>query len=122
MGLSRSVKAPLLLYVQKKARQGPSFDCSRGLTAMNVTKRDKWTVIYHCYLAYFISGIVVLMFGVILPYLIEERGLSFTVAGGILSFLAIGNLASCVCYPLLCRRMSEKTAAVLLSFLYPVCL
>lgn len=89
---------------------------------MNVTKRDKWTVIYHCYLAYFISGIVVLMFGVILPYLIEERGLSFTVAGGILSFLAIGNLASCVCYPLLCRRMSEKTAAVLLSFLYPVCL
>lgn len=89
---------------------------------MNVSIRDKWTVLYHCYLTYFISGIVVLMFGVILPYLIEERGLSYTLAGGILSFLAIGNLASCAVYPLFCRHFSEKMSAVLLSVLYPVCL
>ena len=37
---------------------------------------------------------VILIFGVILPNLIEERNLSFTAAGGLLSFLAIGNLCS----------------------------
>ena len=54
------------------------------------------------YLAYFISGMVILIFGVILPNLIEERNLSFTAAGGLLSFLAIGNLCSSLVYPVFC--------------------
>ncbi len=41
-------------------------------------------------------------------------------AGGILSFLAVGNLVSCVVYPLMCRRMSEKMAVVLLALLSPL--
>ena len=45
---------------------------------MEITKEDKRSVIDHCYLAYFISGMVILIFGVILPNLIEERNLSFT--------------------------------------------
>lgn len=89
---------------------------------MEITKKDRWSVIYHCYLAYFLSGMVILIFGVILPYLIEERDLSFTAAGGMLSFLAIGNLAASAVYPLFCSRLTEKQAAVLLSMAYPVCL
>lgn len=53
---------------------------------MEITKEDKRSVIDHCYLTYFISGMVILIFGVILPNLIEERNLSFTAAGGLLSF------------------------------------
>ena len=60
---------------------------------MEITREDRRSVIDHCYLAYFISGMVILIFGVILPNLIEERNLSFTAAGGLLSFLAIGNFA-----------------------------
>ena len=47
---------------------------------MEITKEDKRSVIDHCYLTYFISGMVILIFGVILPNLIEERNLSFTAA------------------------------------------
>ncbi|MCI7262233.1 MAG: MFS transporter [Clostridiaceae bacterium] len=89
---------------------------------MDITRRERWSVIYHCYLAYFISGIVVLTFGVILPYLIEERGISLTVAGGLLSFLAIGNLLASLVYPLLCTKLSQRMSTVLLSVFYPVCL
>jgi len=42
---------------------------------MEITKEDKRSVIDHCYLTYFISGMVILIFGVILPNLIEERTL-----------------------------------------------
>ena len=45
---------------------------------MEITKEDKRSVIDHCYLTYFISGMVILIFGVILQNLIEERNLSFT--------------------------------------------
>ena len=89
---------------------------------MEITKEDKRSVIDHCYLAYFISGMVILIFGVILPNLIEERNLSFTAAGGLLSFLAIGNLCSSLVYPVFCGMMSQKTAVVVLAVPYPVCL
>ena len=89
---------------------------------MEITKEDKRSVIDHCYLTYFISGMVILIFGVILPNLIEERNLSFTAAGGLLSFLAIGNLCSSLVYPIFCGMMSQKTAVVVLAIPYPVCL
>ena len=89
---------------------------------MEITKEDKRSVIDHCYLTYFISGMVILIFGVILPNLIEERNLSFTAAGGLLSFLAIGNLCSSLVYPVFCGMMSQKTAVVVLAIPYPMCL
>ena len=89
---------------------------------MEITREDRRSVINHCYLAYFISGMVILIFGVILPNLIEERNLSFTAAGGLLSFLAIGNLCSSLVYPVFCGMMSQKMAVVVLAIPYPVCL
>ena len=89
---------------------------------MEITREDRRSVIDHCYLAYFISGMVILIFGVILPNLIEERNLSFTAAGGLLSFLAIGNLCSSLVYPVFCGMMSQKMAVVVLAIPYPVCL
>lgn len=89
---------------------------------MEITREDRRSVINHCYLAYFISGMVILIFGVILPNLIEERNLSFTAAGGLLSFLAIGNLCASLVYPVFCGMMSQKMAVVVLAIPYPVCL
>ena len=89
---------------------------------MEISKEDKWSVIAHCYATYFISGMVILIFGVILPNLIEERNLSFTAAGALLSFMAIGNLCSSLVYPVLCGMMSQKTAVILQAIPYPVCL
>lgn len=89
---------------------------------MDVSKKDKWSVVYHCYLTYFLSGMVILIFGVILPYLIEERGISFTAAGGMLSFMAVGNLLASLVYPVFCAKMTQKQASVLIAAAYPVCL
>ena len=44
---------------------------------MEITKEDKRSVIDHCYLTYFISGMVILIFGVILPNLIVNYSLGY---------------------------------------------
>lgn len=89
---------------------------------MEVTRENRWAVVYHCYLAYFLSGMVILIFGVILPSLIEDRGISFTAAGAMLSILAVGNLMASLVYPTLCARIAQKQATVILSVFYPACL
>ena len=57
----------------------------------------KWKIFLPCYFAFLVNGMMVLEVGTILPYLITEAGLSYGVAGGLLSAFAIGNfLASFV--------------------------
>ena len=112
----------VMLFVDGKAtrvgfevKDGKKVRVAKATGKVIDTKEDKRSVIDHCYLTYFISGMVILIFGVILPNLIEERNLSFTAAGGLLSFLAIGNLCSSLVYPVFCGMMSQKTAVVVLA-------
>ena len=42
--------------------------------------------------SHFCNGAMVLLVGAILPYIIEEAGINYSVAGGFLSAFAIGNL------------------------------
>lgn len=89
---------------------------------MIIDQESKKRVVYPCYLAYLVSGSIILSFGVILPYLIRERGISYTIAGGLLSSLAIGNLLASVVYPFLCAKLDQKKVTLFLSGIYPVCL
>lgn len=82
----------------------------------------KGRILLHCNFCYAVSGMVILLFGVILPDLISENHLSFALAGGLLSFLAIGNLLASIVYPMLSARFSRKSCMVALAVIYPVCL
>lgn len=75
-----------------------------------------------CYLCYFMSGIVILSFGAILPELIRQKGLSYTLAGGLLTCMTIGNFLSTIVYPILCSKIKEKYVTCTLCTLYPICL
>ena len=50
--------------------------------------KSKWKLFFPCYFAFFVNGAMVLLVGAILPYLIEEAGISYSVAGGLLSAFA----------------------------------
>lgn len=89
---------------------------------MNDLKYIKGHILFHCYFCYAVSGMVILLFGVILPDLIRENHLSFALAGGLLSFMAIGNLLASIVYPLMSARFSRKSSMVALAVIYPVCL
>lgn len=88
---------------------------------MNDIKKSKSTV-YSCYLTYFMSGVVIMCFGAIMPELIEQKGISYTLAGGLLTCLTAGNLMSTILYPTICAKFEEKYVTVALCCLYPICL
>ena len=88
---------------------------------MDISSQSKRTV-YSCYLTYFMSGVVILCFGAIMPELITQKGINYTLAGGLLTCLTIGNFISTMLYPALCARIEEKYVTVALCCLYPVCL
>lgn len=64
--------------------------------------KSKWKLFFPCYFAFFVNGAMVLLVGAILPYLIEEAGISYSVAGGLLSAFAIGNLLGKLCKSAAC--------------------
>lgn len=82
----------------------------------------KHKTVIACYVTYFLSGIVILSFGAILPELIVEKGLSYTLAGGLLTCLTIGNFLSSVVYPLMCSKIEEKYVSTVMCMIYPICL
>jgi len=85
---------------------------------LEMTQRIK--KILPCYYAFFANGMMVLVIGAILPYLIAEARIGYTVAGGLLSAFAIGNLLASLIAPLLISRFEKKTAIRMLSPLIPI--
>lgn len=73
-----------------------------------------------CYYSFFVNGAMVLMVGAILPYIIDEAGISYSVAGGFLSAFAIGNLLASFFNPLLSAKIGRKAAIVAGCALIPV--
>ncbi len=80
------------------------------------------SLFYRCYYGFFINGMVVLLIGAILPHLIQAAGLSYGMAGGLLSSMAIGNLCASFLYPALSERVGRKRTVVLLAAFFPICL
>lgn len=77
---------------------------------------------YRCYYGFFINGMVVLLIGAVLPYLIEAAGISYGIAGGLLSTMAIGNLFASFASPVLSEKFGRKMTVVMLSAFFPICL
>lgn len=73
-----------------------------------------------CYYAFFANGMMALVLGSILTYLIKEAGINYSVAGGLLSAFAIGNLLASFINPVIARRLGRKKTTILLAALVPV--
>ena len=82
---------------------------------------DKFQIkkFYPCYFAFMISGSVALILGAILPYIIEETGISFAVAGSLLSVFAMGNFLASFVYPPLSKLLGRKAAFITAALLQP---
>lgn len=72
-----------------------------------------------CCYSYAVSGMCVLVIGAILPSIIEEAQISFTVAGGLLSMMAIGNLSASFIYPLAVRVVGQRASITVMASLVP---
>lgn len=79
-------------------------------------------IFLRCCYGYGVSGMAVLVIGAILPFIIEEAGLNFLAAGGMLSVMAIGNLLASVVFPLLVPVLGKKRTIFYIALLVPACL
>lgn len=84
--------------------------------------KSKLKLLLPCYYAFFVSGGMVLLVGAILPHIIEEAGINYSVAGGLLSAFAIGNLFASFVNPPLAAKIGRKATICILSAFIPVML
>ena len=84
--------------------------------------KSKFRLFFPCYFAFFVNGAMVLLVGAVLPYIIDEMGINYSIAGGFLSAFAIGNLLASFVNPPLAARLGRKTTIVCLSALIPLML
>lgn len=75
-----------------------------------------------CYYAFFSNGMMALVLGAVLPYLIQEAGINYSVAGGLLAAFAIGNLLASFINPICVKQLGRKLTTVILSALIPLSL
>ena len=87
---------------------------------MNSSINTKFKLFLPCYFAFFVNGAMVLAVGAVLPYIIQEAGLSYGLAGGLLSTFAVGNLLASFVNPLMAAKLGRKATIVLLSALIPI--
>ena len=79
-------------------------------------------LLFPCYFSFFVNGAMVLLVGAILPYIIEEAGINYSVAGGFLSAFAIGNLLASFVNQPMASRIGRKATIVVFSAFIPVML
>lgn len=80
------------------------------------------SVFRRCCYGYFVSGMVILSFGAIMPSLIAESGMNFATAGGLLSFMAIGNFLASFVFPAMTSRIGLRTSISFWAFTIPIVL
>jgi len=73
-----------------------------------------------CLYASFVIGMVALEIGVILPYLMDELQLNYTLMGGLLSMFAIGNLFASPINSYIIPKIGRKPAILILSSMIPI--
>ena len=82
--------------------------------------RSKNMIFIRCCYGYAVSVTAVLVVGAILPSIMREAGLSYTMAGGMLSMMAAGNMLASFLFPVMVRFMGKRLSITLTSFLVPV--
>lgn len=76
-------------------------------------------IFIRCCYGYAISGMSVLVVGAILPSLIREAGLSYALAGGLLSMMAIGNLFASLFFPVMVSCLGKRISITIMACLVP---
>lgn len=72
------------------------------------------------YGAFLVSGIMALLVGSILPYIMEEKGINYSEGGSILSAFAIGNFLASFINPWLCEKIGRKWTVICLTVMIPI--
>ena len=80
---------------------------------MDTKAKSQFRLLFPCYFSFFVNGAMVLLVGAILPYIIEEAGINYSVAGGFLSAFAIGNLLASFVNPPMASRIGRKATIVI---------
>lgn len=75
-----------------------------------------------CYYAFFANGMMALVLGSVLSYLMAEANINYSMAGGLLSTFAIGNLLASFVNPVVEKILGKKMTSVALSALIPISL
>lgn len=84
---------------------------------------NKRTMIFiRCCYGYAISGMSVLVIGAILPSIMREASLSYSVAGGLLSMMAVGNLLASFFFPIFVNKGGKRLAVTVFAAMVPVCI
>ena len=81
-----------------------------------------WHIYLPVYYSFFMNGMIALSIGTVLPYLIEEMGIGYGLAGSFLSLFALGNLAASGISPYLSARLGQKRSVLFTYCLVPICL
>lgn len=84
-----------------------------------LSRQKMWQIIRCCY-GYAVSGMAVLAVGAVLPSLIEEANLSYSMAGGMISLMAIGNLAASFVFPAVILKIGRRLAITIFAALVPI--
>ena len=84
--------------------------------------KSKFRLFFPCYFSFFVNGAMVLLVGAILPYIIEEAGINYSVAVGFLSAFAIVNLIASFVNPPMASKIGRKATIIIFSALIPVML
>lgn len=75
-----------------------------------------------CCYGYFSNGMVILVIGVLLPFIMRAAGLSYATAGALLSMMATGSFLSSFLFPIAAAVLGTQSALVVTSALTPVSL
>lgn len=84
--------------------------------------KNKFQIYFPCYFSFLVNGAIVLMMGTILPFIIEEAGINYSAAGGLLSAFAIGNFLASFLYPIVKKWIGRRWASCIMAFLIPISL
>ena len=83
------------------------------------TNTMNYPVFLRCCYGYAVSGMSVLVVGAILPSLILEACLSYALAGGLLSMMAIGNLFASLFFPAMVSAIGKRMAITIMASIVP---
>lgn len=80
---------------------------------MEANKNNR--IIYSCYYAFFINGVIALIFGTIMPYILSDFNIGYDKGGLLLSMQSAGNLVASTLAGMVVIYFGLKRAAITLS-------
>ena len=86
-----------------------------------MNKKINSSLLFKIYGGFFVNGVMALSVGAILPYVMEEKGINYSIAGSLLSAFAIGNFLASFIYPFMCHKLGRKKSVILMTCMIPIC-